>query len=327
MTRLRSRLPPVNSLVVFESASRLMNFTRAAEELGVTQAAVSRQIKVLEDFVGQPLFSRADKRLALTERGERLKTAVTIGLNHIASACDGIVRRRDPSEVTVAASVAFSSYWLMSRVAQFRAQYPDVNLRLIASASSRAQGTDFDLAIRYGHGGWPGMKAEHLFDNDVFPVCAPSYLKRAAKSVLSTEDLLDETLLNLARFDRNWVSWETWFASHGIRQKPLKPGLSFDNYLVLIHAVVAGEGIALCGGRLAQDMLARGEVVRVGTAAMQSDRAFYLVQPVDQPLTRAGLLFRNWLTEQAHASGDGRAGRPDPPPPADRPPRRKPRSI
>jgi LysR family glycine cleavage system transcriptional activator len=302
MTRLRHRLPPPNSLVVFESASRLLNFTRAAEELGVTQAAVSRQIKVLEDFIGQPLFSRADRRLVLTPRGEQMRAAVAIGLGHIANAVDAIAKRRNQNEVTVAASVTFSSYWLMSRVAQFRAQNPEIELRLIASAGARAQSTEFDLAIRYGRGTWPGMKAEHLFDNDVFPVCAPSYLKGRTRMELAPADLLSETLLHLARFDQNFVTWESWFQSVGLDRKASRPGLSFDNYLVLIRAVAAGEGVALCGGRLAQDMLARGEVVRLTGAAMRSDRAFYLVQPEDQPLTRAGLKFRAWLLEQARSS-------------------------
>jgi LysR family transcriptional regulator, glycine cleavage system transcriptional activator len=301
-------LPPANSLIVFEAAARRLNFTHAATELGVTQAAVSRQIKGLEDFIGQPLFTRTDRRLAMTERGEQLKAAVAIGLNHIAGAVDDIVRRRDPREVTVAASVAFSSYWLMSRVAQFRAQHSEIDLRLIASSgASTGSGSrgEFDLAIRYGRGEWPGMVAHHLFDNDVFPVCAPSYLKRrplvASQRDLPVTALLDETLLHLGRFDRNWVSWPSWFQYFGVSAVPRRPGLTFDNYLVLLHAVVAGEGLALCGGRLAQDMLARGDVVRPVAQAMQSDRAFFLVHSEDVPLNRAGLMFRAWLLAEAGA--------------------------
>lgn len=319
MVRLRHRLPPANSLVVFESASRLLNFTRAADELGVTQSAVSRQIRLLEQYVGQPLFNRRERRLQLTERGEKLKSAISIGLNHIADVVDTIARRRRPSEVTVAASVAFSSYWLMSRVAQFRAQHPEIEFNLIASAGIRSHVSDFDLAIRYGRGNWPGVRAEHLFDNDVFPVCAPKYLKGREGRSLRPRDLLDETLLHLSRFDQNWVAWESWFEHLGLKKSHSRAGLSFDSYLVLTRAVVAGEGIALCGGRLAQDMLARGEVVRVTEHAMQSDRAFYLVQPEEQDLNPAGRRFKQWLIDQARAvtnadsSRDGRSsgrGRP-----------------
>ncbi len=306
MASLRSRLPPPNSLVVFEAAARHLNFTRAAAELSVTQAAVSRQVQILEQHIGQPLFVRKDRRLALTASGLELKEAVSIGLGHIARAVDDVARRRKPSEVTVAASVSFSSYWLMSRVAQFRAQYPEINLRLVALARVRdALRSEADMAIRYGSGQWPGMVARYLFDNDVFPVCAPGYLQGRSRPLTKASDLLDETLLHLARFDRNWVSWETWLKSFDITEPVRKAGLYYDNYMVLIHAVVAGQGVALCGGRLAQDMLARGDVVRPLQESLRSDSSFYLVYPEDAPLNRAGQIFRDWLIGEAKAAKGG----------------------
>jgi LysR family glycine cleavage system transcriptional activator len=304
MDTLRSRLPPPNCLVVFEAAARHLNFTRAADELSVTQAAVSRQVRILEEHIGRALFVRSDRRVALTPIGARLKEAVSIGLGHIADAVADIARRRTSLEVTVAASVSFSSYWLMSRVAQFRAQYPEINLSLVALTRARAAaGAEADLAIRYGTGEWPGMTAHHLFDNDIFPVCAPGYLADRRKPLRRVADLLGETLLHLSRFDRNWVSWEAWLSSFGVATAPRRPGLYYDNYVVLIHAVVAGQGIALCGGRLAQDMLARGDVVRPLKESLQSDRAFYLVHPADAPLNRAGQLFRDWLLAEARSAG------------------------
>jgi LysR family glycine cleavage system transcriptional activator len=304
MDNLRSRLPPPNALVVFEAAARHLNFTRAAEELSVTQAAVSRQMRILEEHIGRALFVRSDRRVTLTPAGARLKEAVGIGLGHIASAVADIARRRAPSEVTVAASVSFSSYWLMSRVAQFRAQYPEINLRLVALARAReAANAEADLAIRYGSGRWPGMTAHHLFDNDIFPVCAPGYLAGRPQRLRRVADLLGETLLHLSRFDRNWVSWESWLKAFGAAEAPRRPGLYYDNYVVLIHAVVAGQGIALCGGRLAQDMLARGDVVRPLKESLQSDSSFYLVHPEDVPLNRAGQQFRDWLLAEARAAG------------------------
>jgi LysR family transcriptional regulator, glycine cleavage system transcriptional activator len=303
MDKLRFLLPSPSALVTFECAARLLNFTRAAEELGVTQAAVSRQIKNLEQHIGRPLFIRAERRLSLTPAGAKLKDAVAYGLGHIAGAITGVRRVSAANAVSVAASVTFSSYWLMSRVAQFRAQHPGVDLRLVATANARQRSDECDLAIRYGHGDWQGMDAHHMFDNDVFPVCAPAYLARHRKKQGAIHDLDGETLLHLAQFDRNWVSWATWFDRFGGGVTPKNAGLSYDNYLVLIHAVVAGEGIALCGGRLAHDLLARGDVVRIGSQALKSDRAFYLVHPQGAPLSRAARQFRQWLLEEARQSG------------------------
>ena len=137
MASLRKALPPVNSLVVFESAARHLNFTHAAEELGVTQAAVSRQIHLLEEHLGAPLFERLPRRLKLTKDGERFWRAVSSGLDHIAGAATDIRRAHAASEVTIATSVTFASYWLMARLMEFRSRHPAVEIRLVAASPVR----------------------------------------------------------------------------------------------------------------------------------------------------------------------------------------------
>ncbi len=301
MEGLRSKLPPANSLVVFEAAARHLNFTAAARELRVTQAAVSRQIRVLEDHLGVAVFRRQPRGLELTLAGERLHQAVTMGLEHIAHAAADIRRVRRPGELTVSTSVTFANYWLMSRIAKFRAAHPEVELRLVASAPVRDLAVaGIDLAVRYGSGNWPGVEAIHLLDNEVFPVCAPSYLA-GRPPLREPADLLDETLLHLVEYDRNWVTWEAWLRALGVEGAPRGRGYQFDNYLVLTQAVLDGQGIALGGGRLAEDFLARGALVRPIDATLRSDRAFYLLVPTDVPLTRAGRLFRDWIREEAAA--------------------------
>ena len=174
--RLRS-LPPTNALVVFEAAARHTNFTRAAEELAVTQSAVSRQIQLLEDHLGIALFHRQSRGLRLTQEGERLHRAVSMGLEHIANVAADLRRQRGPRELTVATSVAFASYWLMARIAKFRAAHPQVELRLVAASPVYdLAAAGIDLAVRYGTGEWPGVEATRLFDNEIWPVCAPKYL-------------------------------------------------------------------------------------------------------------------------------------------------------
>ena len=297
---LRKTLPPTNSLVVFEAAARHMNFTRAARELEVTQSAVSRQIQLLEDHLGIALFKRQARGLVLTREGERLHQAVTMGLEHIANVAADLRRSRGPGELTVASSVTFASYWLMARIAKFRAAHPEIELRLFASSpiyDLAAEG--IDLAVRYGAGEWPGVEASRLFDNEIWPVCAPRY-RQGRKPLASVADLLDETLLNLSKFDRNWVTWETFLAAHGVAGAPRHRGLTYDNYMVLIQSALRGEGIALCGRRLAEDFLAQGDLVRPISEALKSDRGFYLIRPREKQMSHTARQFHDWLLEEAH---------------------------
>ncbi len=301
MVSLRSKLPPPNGLVVFEAAARHLNFTRAARELGVTQAAVSRQIQGLEDHLGVALFRRPPRALVLTPPGQRLQAAVTMGLEHIANTAVELREAPRHAEVTVAASVSFSSYWLMSRIAKFRVDHPDVEIRLVAAAPvTDLTAAGIDLAVRYGRGDWPGLEAVHLMNNEVFPVCAPGYLE-GRPPLTGPEDLLGETLLHLVEHDLNWVTWEAWLNAVGVQDRPARRGLEFDNYLVLIQAALDGQGIALGGGRLADDYIARGAFVRPIAATLDSDRGFYLLIPEDTPLRAQAALFRDWILTEARA--------------------------
>jgi LysR family transcriptional regulator, glycine cleavage system transcriptional activator len=299
MQTLRDQLPPPNSLVTFEAAARHLSFTAAADELRVTQAAVSRQIRLLEDHLGVTLFNREHRALKLTEFGERLYQSVEQGLGQIARVATAIRREESSADVTIASSVTFASYWLMSRIAQYRAQFPEVDIQLVASARTRdLTGSGIDLAIRYGRGLWPGYRAHYLFGNDVFPVCSPTYLERHGP-LNALADLKDARLLHLAKFDRNWVTWSSWFEEFGLGELPPTRGLLFDNYMVLIHAAIRGEGVALCGGRLAEDLIRRQELLRPFSTALRSEFTFFLVEPADRHLRRTVRHFRDWLLAEA----------------------------
>lgn len=303
MAGLRDQLPPPNSLVTFEAAARHLSFTAAAGELRVTQAAVSRQVRLLEDHLGVEVFKRAHRALALTPHGERLFQAVEEGLGRIAQVAGDIRRAESSVDVTIASSVTFASYWLMSRIAQYRAQFPDVDVQLVASARSRdLTGSNIDLAIRYGRGQWPGRTAHYLFGNDVFPVCSPAYLER--NTALGTvSDLANARLLHLARYDRNWVTWASWFAEFDLGEVPAR-GLWFDNYMVLVHAAIQGQGVALCGGRLAEELIRRHDLIRPFATALRSEFSFYVVEPSQHRPRRPVTRFRDWLLQDAHMGGD-----------------------
>ncbi len=296
---LSKTLPPTNSLVVFEAAARHRNFTRAAEELEVTQSAVSRQIQLLEEHLGTPLFKRQPRGLVLSEEGQRLQRAVTMGLEHIANVSADIRRKRGPDELTIATSVSFASYWLMARMANFRASHPEIELRLVASSPIiDLTASGIDLAIRFGDGEWPGVETVRLFDDEIWPVCAPSYLA-GRDDIREPRDLLRETLLHLAKFDRNWVTWENFLHDFGVIEEPRARGVTYDNYLVLIQSALRGEGIALCGRRLAEDFIDHGDLVRPIPETLRSQRGFFLLKPRDKPLGQAGRLFEEWLLEEA----------------------------
>ena len=306
MLALRRRLPPANSLVAFEAAARHLNFTRAAKELGVTQAAVSRQMQLLEEHLGTVLFQRSPRSLKLTLAGVRLHKAVTMGLEHIAGTAVELRRIGPQADLTVSTSVTFASYWLMSRVAKFRAAHPDIELKLVASAPvSDLASAGVDLAVRYGSGRWLGVKSARLMDNEIFPVCAPAY--RPAGRLVRPADLLQEVLLHLVEYDRNWVTWDAWLKSFGVEAKPRRRGVTFDNYLVLIQAALDGQGIALGGGRLAEDFIARGTLIRPIAATLGSDRGFYLLWPSDVEPSPPARVFRDWIIAEARGEKDAAA--------------------
>jgi LysR family glycine cleavage system transcriptional activator len=299
MRRLRDRLPPANSLVVFEAVARRMSFTEASKELLVSQAAVSRQVKLLEDRFGVALFTRRHRAIELTPHGVNFHKAVTIGLNHIAHAADSLHQEQEISDVTVSSTVTFASYWLMSRIAKFRTKFPEIDIRLVASAKGGdLSGSGIDLAVRYGRGAWPNVSAELMFVNEIFPVCSPSYIEKNGP-IKILPDLLEADLLHLTMFDRNWITWESWLGDFGLTPPPENKGISYDNYMVLIHAAVRGEGIALCGARLAEDLISRGELVRPITATLPSKFSFYLLHSSGRALSPDASKFREWLLSEA----------------------------
>jgi LysR family glycine cleavage system transcriptional activator len=296
---LRKHLPPTNALVVFEAAGRHMNFTRAAKELDVTQSAVSRQIQLLEEFLGFSVFQRQSRGLSLTPEGERLHRAVTMGLEHVANVSADLRRQRGPGELTVATSVAFASYWLMARIAKFRGLHPEIDIRLVAASPVYDLASEgIDIAVRYGPGEWPGVKATRLFDNEIWPVCSPRYLEKAGM-LSKPSDFLHHSLLHLAKFDRNWVTWDSFLEAIGVEGEPQGRGFTFDNYMVLIQSALRGEGIALCGRRLAEDFIEQGDLVRPIPVAQESDRGFWLLRPREGQMSEQARLFHNWLLNEA----------------------------
>jgi LysR family glycine cleavage system transcriptional activator len=306
MERLRRRLPPLTSLVVFEAAARLQSFTLAAQEMCITQAAVSRQIRQLEEHLGNPLFVRNHRNVALTTAGERLFEAVDESLERIAQASTEI--RSDASDaITIAATVCMATYWLMPRLDAFQSEFPNVSLRLFAfdrEIDLRAE--NVDMAITCGDSGQRhGVRLSHLMDEELVPLCSPGYLQ--GRTLHEPQDLLGERLLNLDREHWrgfNWAvaDWAAWFDQMNMRS-PLPPArMAFNNHAQQIQAALEGRGIALGSPQMLVDLIADGRLVEALPQRYATRRGYYLAVNEHSPRPRAVAALRQWLQEDARPS-------------------------
>lgn len=306
MATLNRSLPPLGSLVAFDAAARHLSITRAADELSLTQAAVSRKIRGLEEDLGVALFRRLHRSLRLTAEGERLHAAVSGSLWRIAETAEGLREQGAPSQVSISTTIAFATLWLMPRLSRFRAAHPDIELRLTAGDHHiDVEGEGIDAAIRYGDGRWRGLAAEPLLQEDVFPVCSPGYLQRNP-GIASPADLRAHPLLHLDVSYRNWMDWGEWFRTFELQAPPVKRGLRFNTYTILIQAATAGEGVALGWRNLVEEFLAAGTLVRPIDAVCPSGGAYHIVWPDTAEPSAEMQCFVEWLRKEARDSENSR---------------------
>lgn len=300
MHKLRRKLPSLNSLTTFEAAARQLSFTRAASELHVSQAAVSRQIRRLEEHLGVTLFHRQHRSLRLTAAGKRFQQAVIMGLEHIAGAADEIAVQRGSDLITVGATIAFATYWLMPRLARFHKAYPEIDVRVRASDyRSDLEAEEIDIAFTCGDSHPVGREAHFLFTEQAFPVCSPAYLQ-AHPRLQRPEDLLQHTLLHLddvvwERIGWSPITWQTWLERYCIGTLPQRRGLWFDNYPMIVQAALNGDGVALGWQHLVGDLVACDALVRPIEGILDSQRGFFMLLAGDRPASDATNAFRDWI--------------------------------
>ncbi|MBP2227509.1 transcriptional regulator GcvA [Azospirillum agricola] len=289
------RLPPLNALRAFEAAARHLSFTKAADELHVTQAAVSHQIKALEEWLGLPLFRRMNRALALTEAGQNYLPPVREAMDTLSQATEKLIRTDSAGALTISTMPSFASKWLVPRLMRFQKRYPDTDVRV----QSTIQMVDFtrhdvDLAIRFGTGVWPDLRVERLLTEDIFPVGHPSLLN-GERPLTCPEDLCNHTLLH----DDYNISWAVWCRAAGIEGVDVDRGLRFDDSSFTLQAAINGHGIALARGVLVSDDIASGRLVRLFNVGLPGSLAYYVVAPphyFNRPKVKA---FRDWLFEEA----------------------------
>ncbi len=298
MTR---RLPPLNALVVFEAAARHLSFTRASDELHVTQAAVSHQIKSLEDFLGVALFHRLGRGqgLVLTEAGREYYPAVTSALEAVRVSTD-LVRGVKPKRVlNIATLDSFGSRWLLPRLGGFMRAHPDADVRITAAAPEEEalRHGVADIELRYGAGGWPDLDAVRFMTESIFPVCSPRLL-HGTHPLRSAADLRHHTLLH----DVMTTGWRDWLAAAGITDIDSERGPGFNHSNLVIQAAEMGEGVALGRGALVLDALKIGALVRPFALSLPSPFAYYVVtfpRPSEHRLVKS---FCGWVITEGATS-------------------------
>lgn len=296
-------IPGTGSLRVFEAAGRHLNFTRAAEELHVTPAAVSHQIKEFEEQLDIRLLERTSRSMRLTSAGEILHAAVTEALAGLTRAVGQMQRRRDSAAIRVTASTSVAARWLVPRLDEFMQAMPGVDVRLDVSDRVRDFGRDeIDLAIRFGNGNYPGHRADRLFDNTIFPVCSPALLK-TKKPLLHPRDLLQHRLIHVEWSAPGvmWPNWRMWMLAAGVTDYQETAGLRLDNSGLALQAAIDGQGVALGDSSLVSDDLAAGRLVQPFAVTIKGPPqfAYYVISPVEtqnDPLVRA---FREWILDEA----------------------------
>ena len=296
---LRHRLPPPNSIVAFEAAARNGSFTLAAEELGVTQAAVSRQIRRIEEFLGLELFRPSGRGRVLTEEGREMFDAVTIGLTHVAATASRLMARAKSPYLTIGMPLAFASLWFGPRIEAFRAAHPEIDLRILTDNTDIDPAEkNIDVAIRYGDGNWPHLRVLPLVGIRVRPVCSPDYLARRGP-LRTIDDLWSATLLDRNVESEFSVSWGQWFQMAGIRPPETLRRTVFDNYEVMIRAAVAGGGVALGVDLLVRDLVDKEFLVFPLSEEVVWHRGYQLALPRDREPSRATELFLDWIRASA----------------------------
>lgn len=287
-------LPSLNGIRAFEAAARHENFSRAADELNVTQSAISRHIQNLETQLGQSLFRRNGPRLTLTAAGRAYFEVVQEGLGVIRRGTDRLFRSDPRPILTLSLLPSLTMQWFVPRLADFKRLHPAISLRLDPSygLTDFSVNRDIDAAIRLGKGRWPGVAAELILDDVLVVVASPAVARRLEKPA----DVLTERLLVE---DPHWDLWNVWMRAAGIREPPRRPDRLSDDTNVQIQTAILGHGLALAPGMLVADGLRQGRLVCPFQIAVRSPVQYYFVCPPERMREEAIRTVREWMQQAA----------------------------
>lgn len=300
------QIPGLSALKAFDAAARLLSFTKAGSELNVTPAAVSHQIKELEDQIGAPLFQRTSRSMRLTPEGEILRAAVTESLDSLTRALQRIRKLQNNVRLNVTASPSITAKWLVPRLDRFLEKVPGADVRIDVSQSVLDfERDDIDVAIRFGTGNYPGLKVDMLFQEMVFPVCSPKLLT-GKYPIREPRDLLHHNLIHLEYQAQGavWPNWRMWMLAAGIREFDDTSGLHFSQTALVLQAAIEGQGVALGESALVAGDLAAGRLVKPFELALKTPPqfAYYVISPIATAGTPIIKAFREWILSEAAAT-------------------------
>jgi len=309
MARPLNRLPPLNALRAFVVSAKHLSFSKAAGEMNVTPAAVSQQVKQLEDILGCALFRRTNRSLLLTDEGQACLPGLVEAFDRIGDALDAITTMSQSGALTVSLAPSFAAKWLVPRLDNFRQLHPEIDVRVSASFHlADFDVEEIDCAIRYGLGKYHGLISEKLLTESVVPVCSPSLLK-GRNALRKPDQVRDYTLLHDDSIDQDpsCPDWRMWLKAAGVEGVDANRGLHFNQSSLVLEAAISGRGVALAKVRLAHDDIKAGRLVPLfGVSEQPVDFAYFFVCPPGKVGLRKVALFKDWLTAEAEReSGPG----------------------
>ncbi|MFS2067975.1 LysR substrate-binding domain-containing protein [Pseudomonas sp. CT11-2] len=288
-------LPPLNWLRAFEVSARCLNFTHAAQELHLTQGAVSQQIRQLESHLGVALFKRLPRGLGLTEEGQSYLPVVQDAISRLAVGTNEIFGQRNRRHLKVRGSLSFLHYWLAPRLADFCREYPQIDIRYISNIWVKEPDGEDDLEIRWGCGEWSGLRAQRLTWDILQPVCSPTLM--ASSPIHEPRDLMNHSLLHVLGYEEGWGYW---LKRVGADDVDYSRGLQFDTLISTIRMAELGQGVALARSSVVEDLLKNGQLVAPFNHRIEASESFYLVHEQSEVLSPDAAHFSTWLVAQAH---------------------------
>lgn len=300
------KLPHLTWLRAFEASARHLSFTNAAMELNLTQAAISKQVKLLEQYLREPLFERKPRSLVLTKVGAAYLPKVRDGFDRLAAGTQEVFGHRRSEVLTVRAPVGYSVNWIAPRLKNFFDKHPDISLRLVSSVwGEQFDSERFDLDIQYGTGRWPGFQSDRLTWEVILPVCSPALLE-GAKPLREPSDLADHCLLHVLGYEAGWSDWLKQANALGVDSGQ---GIQFDTSLLAFEFAARGGGVALARSSMLGLELERGRLVRPFDIEVPLSEAFYIISPEDGREHPDSAAFRNWLLEESANDAENKRNR------------------
>lgn len=287
-------LPPLNWLCTFEASARRLNFTHAAQELCLTQGAVSQQMRLLEDHLGVTLFKRLPRGLSLTEEGQSYLPVVQDAISRLAAGTSELFSQSDNPPIKIRGSLSFFVHWLAPRLADFKARHPHIDIRYISNLWVKDIDDEDDLEIRWGNGRWPGLTSNRLTWDELVPVCSPALVARSP--ITTAADLAAHTLLHVMGYEEGWGYWLSMVGED--RVDPSR-GMQFDTLLASLRIAELGQGVALGRSSLVEDLLQEGRLIAPLSQRVEAGESFYLVRRSGIDLSPSTELFVSWLVEKA----------------------------